>query len=130
MTLQRRRLGTPVKVYGLKAETSRRGEVHMVPDMSAPVLEARAWAISDADRYQDMDLNGRGEQEIVMFEIGLADHPAFHDRTITSSAVVEWDGYTWDVTHPPKQSRGANRHVRHWRLQLRRRPLGEENWSG
>lgn len=102
----------------------------MIADMSEPVLITKAWAIADADRFQDMDLQARGEQEIVMFEIGVADNAAFHDRRITSSSVVEWDGYRWDVTHPPKMSRGANRHVRHWRLQLRRRPLGEGKFDG
>lgn len=124
MTLQRRRLGATVQVYGLHTVTNLRGEKRDVADMSQPVISGRGWVIADADRYQDMQLDG--QQEIVMFELGMADHPAFHDRRVSSGARVRWDGHWWDVVHPPVQRRGANRHVRHWRLSLRRRPLGED----
>ena len=123
MTLQRRRLGTTVELFGLHDVPNYRGDIERVVDMTTPVATVRAWVIADPDRYQDMVLNGK--QEIVMMEMGVADHPVFHTRAVTAGSRVKWDGYTWDVVHPPTQRRGANRHVRHWRLSLRRRPLGE-----
>ena len=121
MTLQRRRLGATAEVYGLVKTTNWRGEERIIPDTSEPIAVLKAWMIADADRFQSMDIEGK--QEIVMFEMGVADHPIFHTRDVASEARVKWDGYWWDVVHPPKQARGANRHVRHWRLSLRRRPL-------
>ena len=122
MTLQRKRLGDIVKVYGLVDIVNSRGQEKKDVDRTAPVITAKGWLLADADRYQDIAL--KGDQEIVMFELGMADHPAFHDRRVTSGALVEWDGFWWDVVHPPVQRRGANRPVHHWRLSLRRRPIG------
>lgn len=124
MTLQRRRLGAKVAIYGLVKQSNWRGEERIVVDLSAPIATPRAWLIADADRFQSMDIEGK--QEIVMFEMGVADHPMFHTRDVASDARVYWDGYWWDVVHPPKQARGATRHVRHWRLSLRRRPLSPD----
>ena len=123
MTLQRRRFGAPVEVYGLVHVVNSRGQEKKDVDLTAPVITAKGWLLADADRYQDVDM--KGDQEIVMFELGMADHPAFHDRRVASGSRVKWDGHWWDVVHPPVQRRGANRHVRHWRLSLRRRPIGD-----
>lgn len=126
MTYQRRgRYSWPITIYPTKLHVGTRGEKRRVVDTEAEPIEVRGWAIADADRYQDIQLDGN--QEIVMFEIGVSDHPAFHDRRITSSAIVQWDGYWWDIVHPPKQSgRRVNRHVRHWRLSIRRKPIGSD----
>lgn len=124
MTLQRRRLGAFVEFYGLDRQRDLRGNPIDYVDTSAPIARVKGWLIADPDRYQDVDI--RGDQEIVMFELGVADHPMFHTREITSGARVKWDGYWWDVVHPPTQRRGANRHVRHWRLSIRRRPIGDD----
>ena len=121
MTIQRRRLGRLADIYGVEDYVSQRGEVRQRADMSAPLATVKAWFIADADRMQVMTL--RGDQEIVMFEMGVADHPAFHDRRITTNARVHWGNYWWDVVAPPIQRVGASRHVRHWRLAIRRRPL-------
>ena len=121
MTLQRKRFGADVVVYGLYTVTDSRGQEKRTVNMEVPAIQARGWLLADADRYQQVSL--KGDQEIVMFELGMADHPAFHDRRVSAGARVAWDGYWWDVVHPPVQRRGANRHVRHWRLSLRRRPL-------
>ena len=125
MTYQRRgRYSWPVEIYGVKIEANPRGERRKVVDLSAPAITCRGWAIADADRFQNMQIDG--DQEIVMFELGVSDHPAFHTRQVTSEGRVFFDGYWWDIVHPPKQSgRRMNRHVRHWRLSLRRRPLGD-----
>lgn len=124
MTLQRRRLGDDVQIYGLKTVVDHRGNEYRTVDLKKPDIECKGWLVSDADRYQM--ISEGGQQEIVMFELGVADHPKFHNREIAGEARVFWDGYWWDVVHPPKQSRGANRHVRHWRLSIRRRPIGGE----
>lgn len=124
MTLQRRRLGAWVEIYGLVPTVDRRGNVVRKVDTSQPIARIKGWLIADADRFQT--ISEGGQQEIVMFELGVADHPAFHNRDIAAEAMVKWDGYWWDVVHPPKQARGANRHVRHWRLSIRRRPIGDE----
>ena len=86
MTLQRKRLGDMVKVYGLVDIVNSRGQEKKDVDRTAPVITAKGWLLADADRYQDIAL--KGDQEIVMFELGMADHPAFHDRRVTSGALV------------------------------------------
>ena len=128
MTLQRRRFGKVAEFYGLTTQTDARGIHIRTTDMSAPVARLKCWALPDADRFQDMSLHG--QQEIVMFELGAPDHPMFHDRTVSAGARVFWNEYWWDVVQPPVERRGANHHVRHWRLSLRRRPLGDDPFSG
>ena len=56
MTLQRRRLGDIVKVYGLVNVVNSRGQEKKDVDLTAPVITAKGWFLADADRYQDIDL--------------------------------------------------------------------------
>lgn len=128
MTLQRRRFGAYVELYGMEQRTDFRGNVIKYVNTAAPVARVKGWLIADADRYQVIDM--QGQQEIVMFELGVADHPYFHDRDVMSESRVKWDGYWWDIVQPPVQRRGANRHVRHWRLSIRRRPIGDDGSDG
>lgn len=60
-----------------------------------------------------------GQQEIEVTRM-LVD-PDLPDVTLWSR--VEWRGDMWDVVAPPVYHHGSHRTVRHWSIDLRKRPL-------
>ena len=128
MTIQRRRTGQDIIIYGRRIETDRRGNKQYVPDVSKPAYVGRAWVQPDSDRLQRAEVPG--QQEIIMQTIGLPNVPEINAEVIGLWGYVRWNGYIWDIAEPPGYFHGVNRHTRHWEMVIRRRPRVEGEASG
>lgn len=113
MSRQRRR-GMPLVLYPSKFVVDNRGNRVKQKDEDNPI-HTKGWVIPDRSAKAEVP----GNQQIDVVRIGVAAHLAGVD--LWSQA--EWDGATWDFVTPPGYHHGT-RHVRHWSINIRRRPNG------
>lgn len=117
MTIQRRRTGQDIKVWGRTLEADRRGNRQLVPTKD-PVFEGRAWVIPDRSQRAEVV----GQQEILVMRLGIKDIPELDNETTGLWTYIEWNGAIWDITQPPLYHHGVSRHTRHWTIFIRKRP--------
>lgn len=117
MTIQRRRTGQDIEVYGRVLHEDRRGNVQYIPS-ETPVFIGRAWVIPDRSQRAEVP----GQQEIVVMRLGIQDLPELSSGTTGLWTYVIWKGDIWDITQPPLYRHGVKRHTRHWSVSIRQRP--------
>ena len=118
MTIQRRRTGQDIEVYGRVLRTDRRGNEQYVADETTPVFTGRGWVIPDRSQRAEV----MGQQEIIVMKLGIKDLPELNDDSVGLWTYVKWKGDIWDITQPPLYHHGVKRHTRHWSIALRKRP--------
>lgn len=111
MSYQRRR-GQPALLYRSKTIIDSRGNEVAVVDLDDP-YPVRAWVIPQRSSRAEMP----GQQDIHIIRIGVE---ALLEGVDSWSRVYYRDVW-WDVVMPPAYHHGT-RHVRHWTIDLRRRP--------
>lgn len=112
MTYQRRR-GMQIKVWRTETQTDNRGNDHKVAVPASP-HEIKAWVIPQRSSRAEVP----GQQEIDVRRIGVNSDL----EGVELWSTVEMDGDLWDVAAPPAKRRGSSRHVRHWSIDVRKRP--------
>ena len=117
MTIQRRRTGQSIQVYGRKIITDRRGNRQYVPT-TEPVFTGRAWVIPDRSQRAEVT----GQQEIIVMRLGIKDIPELDNETTGLWTYIKWRGDIWDITQPPLYHHGYKHHTRHWSIYIRKRP--------
>ena len=118
MTIQRRRTGQDIEVYGREIQSDRRGNQQYVPNDTTPVFVGRGWVIPDRSQRAEVT----GQQEIVVMTMGIADLPELNDETTGLWTYIKWKDDIWDITQPPMYHHGVKRHTRHWTISIRKRP--------
>lgn len=109
---QQRRHGQTIVLYRSKMITDDRGNHIQIVDMDNSYT-TRGWVIPQRSSRAELP----GQQDLNVRRIGVpADFPG-----VDSWSRVLWDGATWDVVAPPARHHGE-RHVRHWSIDIRRRP--------
>ena len=117
MTIQRRRTGQDIEVYGRVLTEDRRGNIQFVPT-EVPIWTGRAWVIPDRSQRAEV----MGQQEITVMRMGINDLPEFQDGSTGLWTYLLWKGDIWDITQPPLYHHGTRRHTRHWTVMIRKRP--------
>jgi len=112
MTLQRKR-GVPLTVYKRKLVTDNRGNETLAVDLADSTSES-GWVIPQRSSRAEVP----GQQQIDIVRIGVRDHI----EDVGMWSIVDMLGDSWDVVAPPAYHHGSSRHVRHWSIDLRRRP--------
>lgn len=110
-SLQRRR-GQPAKVWTTITATDRRGNETIQATSATPIDVVAAFIPQRSSRAEVP-----GQQQIDVVRMVVA--PNLTGVDLWSR--VEWAGDLWDVVSPPSYHHGS-RHVRHWSIDLRRRP--------
>jgi hypothetical protein len=111
ITPQRRR-GQPIVLYRSKTTTDSRGNKVQTVDEESP-YSTRGWVIPG--RSSRAEVPGQMDIDIVRIGVG-SDFPG-----VDSWSRVLWKGDLYDVVIPPLYHHGT-RHVRHWTIDLRKRP--------
>lgn len=113
MSTRQRRRGQVVKVWPTHEVEDKRGNTVIEPNFEAEPLVVRAAAIPQRSSKAEVP----GQQMIDVVRLILdAELP---DVTLWSR--VEYLGDQWDIVSPPAYHHGS-RHVRHWSMDIRRRP--------
>lgn len=113
MSVQRRgRNAQNCVIYKTVKLTDDRGNEQLVVDMEKGVAEKAAFIPGRASRAE---VAGQVETDVYTM-IVRADIP-----DVNLWSVVDWRGERWDVAGPPQYHHGT-RHVRHWSVELRKRP--------
>lgn len=108
-----RRHGQTVKLWPTKKTQDRRGNETLVADLEADPFAIKAAVIPQRSSKAEVP----GQQIIDVVRLILdAEIP-----DITLWSLVEYAGDYWDIVSPPAYHHGS-RHVRHWSLDVRRRP--------
>ena len=121
-SFQRRR-GRPVKIWPSKEVQDDRGNRVVTADMDAEPFVTRAAEFPQRSSKAEVP----GYQQIVVTRIIVSDDLSKLGWPLSVPGGglwgrVEWDGETWDIAAPPTYEHGT-RHVRHWYLDIRRRPV-------
>lgn len=114
MASYQRRNGQPAIVYPTKQITDARGSKVLIADMTKPISVRAAFV---PQRSGKAELPGQQDIDVVRMIVD-ANLPG-----VTSWSRVEWNGSVWDVVVPPAYHHGTPE-VRHWSIDLRRRPSG------
>lgn len=115
MSVQRRR-GQKALVYASKTVEDRRGNHLRIVDMDNPI-EVRAAFIPQ--RSGRAEVPGQSQINVTRMIVDA------HLEGVDLWSRVLWMGLEWDVAAPPSYRHGS-RHVRHWSIDLRQRPLPDE----
>ena len=126
MTVQRRRLGQTVEVYGRKKVTTLRGSVQWIVDYQSPAYVGPVWIVPDRSQRAEV----KGQQEIKVYTMGMDDVPKLHTDETGLWTFVKWGGKMWDIIAPPLYHHGASRHTRHWTISIRERPTQKDESNG
>lgn len=121
MTIQRRRTGQDIEIWGRVITTDRRGNKYYTPS-EGPVFVGRGWVIPDRSQRAEVP----GQQEIVIMRLGVKDLPEFNEETTGLWTYVKWLNEIWDIMQPPLYHHGVARHTRHWSIMIRKRPRERE----
>lgn len=115
MVIQRRH-GQPFELYRSKLITNSRGNQVWVADLDSEPIKGKGWVVPQRGARAEVP----GQQDVQVVTLGT-DIP-LTDVDIWS--LVKWRGHNWDVVAPAGYWHGMTRHVRHWTVDLRRRPNG------
>lgn len=127
MTVQRRRNARTLILYPSKLTTDSRGNEIYLPDFDNPIT-VLAWGYPQ--RSTRGEVPGQLEIDVTRVGVGAGEDPFSEDLanvSLWSRAV--WDGREWDVVSPPSLHWGTRR-VRHWEMDLRGRPSGQDRDHG
>lgn len=114
MRPHQRKHGQPARVWRVEEQMDARGNLHeiAVPD---DAHEVKAWVFSQRSARAEVP----GQLGINVIRIGVdADMEG-----VSLWSMVEILGKLWDVAAPPTYHHGT-RHTRHWSIDLRERPDG------
>lgn len=112
MSVQRRR-GLPLTLWPVKVVTDNRGnEVKIADEDSA--IATKGWMIPQRSAKAEVP----GQQKIDVIRIGVKADLG----NIDLWSRVVWNGAPYDVVTPPSYHHGSSRHVRHWSIDIRKRP--------
>ena len=114
MSFQRKRRGQPATVYGSKATTDNRGNTQRVLDIDSPIDIEAAFIPQRSARAEVP-----GQAEINVTRMILSSELP---ESVDIWGRVTWRGHDWDIVSPPAYHHGATRHVRHWSMDIRKRP--------
>lgn len=112
MASQQRRRGQTVLVYKSKQITDARGDKVQIVDMTAPY---EVTVVMIPQRSSRAELPGQQDLDVTRMIVD-ADLDG-----VDSWSRVLWNGVMWDVVVPPAYHHGS-KHVRHWSMDIRRRP--------
>lgn len=113
MSVQRRgRNAQTVTIYRTVTITDDRGNEQQRADLSNGIVEKASITRSKTAR-----LEVPGQLGVEVFTMTVRP-----DADVTGWTLVQWNGELWDVSEPPRFHHGT-RQVRHWSVEIRRRPL-------
>lgn len=110
---QQRKHGQPALLYRSKSILDSRGNRVQIVDMTQPPHDLKVWVIPGRSMRAEM----AGQQDIDVIRIGTTANLAGVD----SWSRLLWNDTWYDVVMPPAYHHGT-RHVRHWTIDLRKRP--------
>lgn len=114
MSSRQRRRGQTVKVWPTHEIEDKRGNKVNAPDLTDDPIVVKAAAIPQRSSKAEVP----GQQQIDVVRLILdAELPG-----VTLWSRVEYLGDQWDIVSPPAYHHGS-RHVRHWSMDIRRRPV-------
>lgn len=98
-----------------------RGETMYLPDLKNPVVGVRVGVSS----YESTraEVFGHVETETAKMRIPMS-WKGRSLKEMSVGALVVWDGSEWDVAIPPKIRRTRTHSVRHFTIEIKRRPAG------
>jgi len=118
MSAQRRykRFSQPFIAYPTKESTDARGNVTRAPDLTKPIHMRGAFV---PVRSSKAEVPG-AQIEVALYTLIL--DPDVEE--VDSWSRIKWRDQEWDIASPPLYRHGPSRHVRHWSIDLRKRPSG------
>lgn len=110
-------------IYPRIAKLTSRQETMFVPDLENPILGVRVGVSS----YESTraEVIGHVETETVKMRIPMT-WKGRSLRGVQVGALVVWDDDEWDVAIPPKIRRTRTHSVRHYTIEIKRRPPGAD----
>lgn len=109
--MQRKR-GQPLTIWRTITETDNRGNAVKRADSANP-WNTKAWTIPQRSAKAEVP----GQQQINVIRIGVKADLA----GVELWSIVHYQGEEWDCVTPPAYHHGS-RHVRHWSIDIRKRP--------
>lgn len=108
-------------IYPRIVQTNSVGDEMLLPDLENPFLGVRVGVSS----YESTraEVVGHAETETVKMRIPMK-HKGRSLDEVSVGAIVVWDGSEWDVAIPPKIRRTRTHSVRHYTIEIKRRPSG------
>lgn len=108
-----RRHGQPALLWRSKSVVDNRGNTVQIVDLDTPPHDLKVWVIPGRSMKAEMT----GQQDIDVIRIGTTANLAGVD----SWSRLQWNGKWYDVVMPPAYHHGT-RDVRHWSMDLKKRP--------
>lgn len=114
-------------LYPRIPKTTSRGEVMYFPDLDNPIEDVRVGVSS----YESTraEVYGHVETETAKMRIPMS-WKGRSLKEMSVGALVIWDGSEWDVAIPPKIRRTRTHSVRHFTIEIKRRPHGADVTEG
>lgn len=108
-------------IYPRAPQVNSRGDTMILVDLENPHRDVRVGVSS----YESTraEVVGHAETETAKMRIPMRWKGRDLDG-ISVGAIVVWDGSEWDVAIPPKIRRTRTHSVRHYTIEIKRRPLG------
>lgn len=108
-------------IYPRVARVNSLGDTMTVVDLESPFLGVRVGVSS----YESTraEVIGHVETETAKMRIPMKHQGRALDE-VSVGAIVVWDGSEWDVAIPPKIRRTRTHSVRHYTIEIKRRPRG------
>jgi len=108
-------------IYPRIVQTNSVGDEMILPDLENPFLGVRVGVSS----YESTraEVVGHAETETAKMRIPMK-HKGRPLDGVSVGAIVVWDGSEWDVAIPPKIRRTRTHSVRHYTIEIKRRPSG------